>query len=158
MPYHPHPHINICTSFHLINWLQRFYRIIMSLKRPFVPKSDVKQWFTTTTSPSKAITSPYRHLLKRSQAFYHHLLKKAQTLIITFYSHHKPLYSPSKAITSPYLHLRKQSQGLNFTFYSNHNPLSSISKAITNHYFTFLRDQKTHVFTKALTTPYLHLL
>ena len=34
---------------HLINWLQRFYRITMSLKRPFVPKSDVKQWFTTTT-------------------------------------------------------------------------------------------------------------
>ena len=35
---------------HLINWLQRFYRIIMSLKRSFVPKSDVKQWFTTTTT------------------------------------------------------------------------------------------------------------
>ena len=34
---------------HLINWLQRFYRITMSLKRPFVPKSDVKQRFTTTT-------------------------------------------------------------------------------------------------------------
>ena len=34
---------------HLINWLQRFYRILMSLKRPFVPKSNVKQWFTTTT-------------------------------------------------------------------------------------------------------------
>ena len=33
---------------HLINWLQRFYRITMSLKRPFVPKSDVKQRFTTT--------------------------------------------------------------------------------------------------------------
>ena len=33
---------------HFINWLQRFYRITMSLKRPFVPKSDVKQWFTTT--------------------------------------------------------------------------------------------------------------
>ena len=29
--------------------IQRFYRIIMSLKRPFVSKSDVKQWFTTTT-------------------------------------------------------------------------------------------------------------
>ena len=47
---------------HLINWLQRFYRIIMSLKRPFVPKSDVKQWFTTTTSdwsrwPSRPIRS-----------------------------------------------------------------------------------------------------
>ena len=26
----------------------RFYRIIVSLKRPFVPKSDVKQWITTT--------------------------------------------------------------------------------------------------------------
>ena len=42
-----HHHLYII---HLINWLQRFYRIIMSLKRPFVPKSDVKQWFTTTTT------------------------------------------------------------------------------------------------------------
>ena len=41
-----HHHLYII---HLINWLQRFYRIIMSLKRPFVPKSDVKQGFTTTT-------------------------------------------------------------------------------------------------------------
>ena len=32
----PHPHIIICTSFHLINSLQRFYRITMSLKIPFV--------------------------------------------------------------------------------------------------------------------------
>ena len=39
-----HHHLYII---HLINWLQRFYRIIMSLKRPFVPKSDVKQWFAT---------------------------------------------------------------------------------------------------------------
>ena len=44
-PSHHHMYI-----IHLINWLQRFYRIIMSLKRPFVPKSDVKQWFTTTTT------------------------------------------------------------------------------------------------------------
>ena len=42
-----HHHLYII---HLINWLQRFYRITMSLKRPFVPKSDVKQWFTTTTT------------------------------------------------------------------------------------------------------------
>ena len=42
-----HHHLYII---HLINWLQRFNRIIMSLKRPFVPKSDVKQWFTTTTT------------------------------------------------------------------------------------------------------------
>ena len=42
-----HHHLYII---HLINWLQRFYRIIVSLKRPFVPKSDVKQWFTTTTT------------------------------------------------------------------------------------------------------------
>ena len=40
-----HHHLYI---FHLINWLQRFYRSILSLKRPFVPKNDVKQWFTTT--------------------------------------------------------------------------------------------------------------
>ena len=42
-----HHHLYII---HLINWLQRFYRITMSLKRPFVPKSDIKQWFTTTTT------------------------------------------------------------------------------------------------------------
>ena len=42
-----HHHLYII---HLINWLQRFYRITMSLKRPFVPKSDVKQWFTITTA------------------------------------------------------------------------------------------------------------
>ena len=40
----------ILNIIHLINWLRRFYRITMSLKRPFVPKSDVKQWSTTTTS------------------------------------------------------------------------------------------------------------
>ena len=54
----PHPHIIICTSFiSLIDYnvcivLQchlkdHFYRITMSLKIPFVPKSDVKHWFTT---------------------------------------------------------------------------------------------------------------
>ena len=42
-----HHHLYII---HLINWLQRFYRITTSLKRPFVPKSDVKQRFTTTTT------------------------------------------------------------------------------------------------------------
>ena len=42
-----HHHLYII---YLINWLQRFYLIIMSLKRPFVLKSDVKQWFTTTTT------------------------------------------------------------------------------------------------------------
>ena len=45
----PPPSHHHLYMIHLINWLQRFYRIIMSLKRPFVPKSDVKQWFTTTT-------------------------------------------------------------------------------------------------------------
>ena len=40
-----HHHLYII---HLINWPEPFYRIAMSLKRPFVPKSDVKQWFTTT--------------------------------------------------------------------------------------------------------------
>ena len=30
--------------------LQRFFRITMSPKRVFVPKSDVKLWFTTTTT------------------------------------------------------------------------------------------------------------
>ena len=42
-----HHHLYII---HHINLLQRFYRIIMSFKRPFVPKSDVKQLFTTTTT------------------------------------------------------------------------------------------------------------
>ena len=54
----PHPHIIICTSFHLINWLQCFYRTTMSLKRSFVPKGEVKQWFTTTTT----LTPPHCHL------------------------------------------------------------------------------------------------
>ena len=40
---------------HLINRLQRFYRITMSLKRPFVPKSDVKQRFTTTTQQNVSL-------------------------------------------------------------------------------------------------------
>ena len=48
-----HHHLYII---HLINWLQRFYRIIVSLKRPFVPKSDVKQWFTTTCINAKTVT------------------------------------------------------------------------------------------------------
>ena len=43
----PHHHLYIIC---LINWLQRFHRITMSLKRPSLPKSDVKQWFTTTTT------------------------------------------------------------------------------------------------------------
>ena len=42
-----HHHLYII---HLINWLQSFYRITMSLKRPFVSKNDVKQWFTNTTT------------------------------------------------------------------------------------------------------------
>ena len=42
-----HHHLYII---HLINRLQHFYRITMSLKRPFVPKSGIKQQFTTTTT------------------------------------------------------------------------------------------------------------
>ena len=53
----PHLHIIICTSFYLINWPQRFYRITMSLKRPFVSKSNVKQWFTTTTTTTTTSTT-----------------------------------------------------------------------------------------------------
>ena len=41
----PHHHLYII---HFINWLQHFYCITISLKKSFVPKSDVKQWFTTT--------------------------------------------------------------------------------------------------------------
>ena len=66
-PSYHHPYI-----IHLINWLQRFYRIIMSLERPFVPKSDVKQWFTTTTTtvrisphpPPSLYLPPFFHILE----------------------------------------------------------------------------------------------
>ena len=51
-----HHHLYII---HLINWLQRFYRITMSLKRPFVPKSDVKQRFTTTTTTTRYLSVLY---------------------------------------------------------------------------------------------------
>ena len=44
-PSHHHMYI-----IHLINWLQRFYRITMSLKIYFAPNSDGKQWFITTTN------------------------------------------------------------------------------------------------------------
>ena len=50
---------------HLINRLQRFYRVTMSLKRPFVPKSDVKQRFITTTTlltPKLTLTLKYNTL------------------------------------------------------------------------------------------------
>ena len=45
MPYHPPSHHHL----YIIHLIDTFYRITMSLKRSFVPKSDVKQWFTTTT-------------------------------------------------------------------------------------------------------------
>ena len=54
-----HHHLYII---HLINWLQRFYRITMSLKRLFVPKSDVNQWFTTTTTRYIEFTTRYIEL------------------------------------------------------------------------------------------------
>ena len=47
---------------HLINWLQRFYRITMALKRPFVPKSDVKQRFTTTTTSLRCNVPPNNYI------------------------------------------------------------------------------------------------
>ena len=43
----PHPHIIICTSF--ISSIAYNVFIILQFKRPFVPKSDVMQRFTTTT-------------------------------------------------------------------------------------------------------------
>ena len=46
----PPPSHNHLYIIHFINWLHRFHRIAMSLKRPFVPKNDVEQWFTTTTT------------------------------------------------------------------------------------------------------------
>ena len=45
-----HHHLYII---HLINCLQCFYRITMSLQRPFVPTSDVKQWFTILRQASR---------------------------------------------------------------------------------------------------------
>ena len=50
MPYHPHPHIIICTSFISSIDYNVFIVLQCHLKRPFVPKSDVKQRFTTTTT------------------------------------------------------------------------------------------------------------
>ena len=47
-----HHHLYIILSHQLTTTC---YRITMSLKRPFVPKSDVKQWFTTTTAQSVRI-------------------------------------------------------------------------------------------------------
>ena len=66
---------------HLINWLQRFYRITISLKRPFVSKSDVKQWFTATTSFMSCccltcVVQPYLYLINTiniNQFNYYHL-------------------------------------------------------------------------------------
>ena len=48
MPYHLHPHIIICTS--LISSIDYNVCILLQChpKDHFVPKSDVKQWFTTT--------------------------------------------------------------------------------------------------------------
>ena len=63
-PPHSHHHLYII---HLINWLQRFYRITMSLKRPFVPKSDVKQWFTTTIYIYITPSSPSHPALRHTQ-------------------------------------------------------------------------------------------
>ena len=54
----PPPHIIICTSFISSIDYNVFCRITMSLKRPLVPKSDVKQWFTTTTTTSKIVVIP----------------------------------------------------------------------------------------------------
>ena len=54
----PSPSHHRLYIIHLINRLQRSYRITMSLKIPFVPKSDVKQWFTTTTTTT-TYTEPF---------------------------------------------------------------------------------------------------
>ena len=47
-----HHHLYII---HLINRLQRFYRITMSLERPFVPNSGVKQRFNTTANIARQL-------------------------------------------------------------------------------------------------------
>ena len=51
----PPPSHHYLYIIHLINWLKRFYRITLSLKRPFLPKSDVKQRFTTTTTGAERV-------------------------------------------------------------------------------------------------------
>ena len=61
---------------HLMNWLQRFYRIIMSLRRSFVPKSDIKQWFTTTTTISPS------GLLVHFHAYFYTLSHKAESSVL----------------------------------------------------------------------------
>ena len=61
-----------------------FYRITMSLKRPFVPKSDVKQWFTTTTtSHPKSLWAWYlmNHWFDRIQILYRSSLGISNDLI-----------------------------------------------------------------------------
>ena len=50
MPYHPQPHIIICTSFISSIEYNVFIVLQCHLKDLFVPKSDVKQRFTTTTT------------------------------------------------------------------------------------------------------------
>ena len=79
-----HHHLYI---FHLINWLQRFYRIIMSLKRPFVPKSDVKQWFTTTTTTffSQARYTNYKYISEVHRAPFYQ--RKRYELVIIAHLH-----------------------------------------------------------------------
>ena len=75
-----HHHLYII---HLINWLQRFYRITMSLKRPFVSKSDINQWFTTTTTGhNKHISStPLKPTVKKIASPRNHFSKKKKKKI-----------------------------------------------------------------------------
>ena len=62
-----HHHLYIIL---LINWLQRFYRITMSLKRPFVPKSDLLLLLVIQT------TSVSKRLLCRQHPFTERLLPR----------------------------------------------------------------------------------
>ena len=50
MPYHPHPHIIICTSFISSIDYNVFIVLQCHLKDHLCRKSDAKQWFTTTTT------------------------------------------------------------------------------------------------------------
>ena len=80
-----HHHLYII---HLINWLQFFYRIIMSLKRSFLPKSDVKQWFTTTTTTTTTVKNDINSFFHLAQMaaildFIHNAMSKVHYDYIT---------------------------------------------------------------------------
>ena len=62
-----HHHLYII---HLINWLQRFYRIIMSLKRPFVPALNNPPCSITPTLTSSSVHHSFHQLTTTFLSYY----------------------------------------------------------------------------------------